>query len=279
MNKILIGVLLCITSLFSSNNDTFSSSKNYKILKELNIDKSFIYDKTLKDIYLKLSEKNQIYNYTKTLNRSSDYISKIQEVLIKEGLPKSFLFLSMAESNFKIDAKSPTKALGLWQFMSKTGRLFDLRIDSYVDERLDFIKSTKAASKYIRYHHDRFGKWYLAILAYNCGEGRVIEALARATVDKYLVLYPLRKNDPIIKEYKKTIRNYTATKKGFYSIYKIYKDTLKWNIPLTVTDLTKIQKNIKRQYLPKESRIYLRKILALAMIANKDVFSKRVIYL
>ena len=279
MNKILLALFLCMTFSFTSLKASYNTKKNYKILKELDIDKSFINDKTLQKMYLNLLKRNQLHHYKLNLKRSSTYISKIQEVLIKEGLPKSFLFLSMAESNFKIDAKSYTGALGLWQFMPKTAGLFDLRLDDYVDERLDFIKSTKAASRYLSYHHDRFDKWYLAILAYNCGEGRIIEALTRATIDKYLVFNPNKKNSPKIKEYKKTIKKYMATKKDFYKVNRIYKATRKWRIPLTATDLIRIQSKIKRQYLPKESRNYLRKILALAMIANQRVFQKSNIFI
>ena len=279
MSKLLLGLLLCITFSLTTLQASYNTKKNHIILKELDIDKSFINDETLKEMYYNLQSKNQLHHYKLNLKRSSDYISKIQEVLIKEGIPKSFLFLSMAESNFKIDAKSYTGALGLWQFMPETAKLFDLRIDEYVDERLDFIKSTKAASKYLSYHHDRFDKWYLAILAYNCGEGRIIEALTRATIDKYLVINPNKKNTSKIKEYKKTLKEYMATKKNFFKVNKIYKATRKWRIPLTATDLIRIQSRIDRQYLPKESRIYLRKILALAMIANERVFQKSNIFI
>ncbi len=279
MNKILIALFLSMSFLFSNLHASYNTKKNHRILKELDIDKSFINDKTLQEMYYKLLKRNQLHHYKLTLKRSSTYVSKIQEVLIKEGLPKSFLFLSMAESNFKIDAKSYTGALGLWQFMPKTAQLFDLRLDDYVDERLDFIKSTKAASKYLSYHHDRFKKWYLAILAYNCGEGRIIEALTRATIDKYLLINPNKKNSPKIKKYKKTIKEYMATKKDFFKINKIYKATRKWKIPLTATDLIRIQSKIDRQYLPRESRIYLRKILALAMVANERTFQKSNIFI
>jgi len=268
-----------MTFLFSTLQASYNTKKNHRILKELDIDKSFINDETLEEMYHKLLKRNQLHHYKLTLKRSSAYISKIQEVLIKEGLPKSFLFLSMAESNFKIDARSYTGAVGLWQFMPKTAQLFDLRLDDYVDERLDFIKSTKAASKYLSYHHDRFKKWYLAILAYNCGEGRIIEALTRATIDKYLIINPNKKNTPLIKEYKETIKEYMATKKNFYKVNRIYKATRKWKIPLTATDLIRIQSKINRQYLPKESRIYLRKILVLAMVANEKVFQKSNIFI
>lgn len=279
MSKLLLGLLLCMTFLLSTLQASYNTKKNHRILKELDIDKSFINDDTLQEMYYELLERNHLHHYKLTLKRSSAYISKIQEVLIKEGLPKSFLFLSMAESNFQIDAKSYTGALGLWQFMPKTAQLFDLRLDDYVDERLDFIKSTKAASKYLSYHHDRFKKWYLAILAYNSGEGRIIEALTRATLDKYLVINPNKKNSVLIKEYKNTLKEYMATKKNFYKVNKIYKATRKWRIPLTATDLIRIQDKIDRQYLPKESRIYLRKILALAMVSNEKVFQKSNIFI
>jgi membrane-bound lytic murein transglycosylase D len=70
-----------------------------------------------------------------------------------------------------------------------------------------------------------------------------------------------------------------ATKRDFFKINRIYKATRKWNIPLTATDLIRIQEKIKRQYLPKESRIYLRKILTLAFVANKSVFQKSNVFI
>lgn len=278
MNKILLIVFLSLISFYSNLSALNFNKKDYQILKDLNIEKSFTHDEHLQDLYDKLSRKNHLHIYKKNLKNASIYISKITEVLNQEGLPSSFLYLSMAESNFRIDAKSSTKALGLWQFMPSTAKLYKLRNDEYVDERLDFVKSTHAAAKYLRYQHRRFDKWYLAILAYNCGEGRVIEAITRATLDKYIQRYPNKKDSKKIKEYRKTVKEYLRTRKDFYKINKIYKELGKLNVHVTARDLLKIQEKLERQYLPAESRAYLRKIVVLSMIANRNFLKKGYIF-
>jgi membrane-bound lytic murein transglycosylase D len=278
LNKILLVVFLTLASFLSNLSAVDFTKKDIQVLKDLNIEKSFVHDEHLQDLYNKLSDKNHIHIYKRNLRESSIYISKIKEVLNQEGLPSSFLFLSMAESNFKIDAKSSTNALGLWQFMPETAKVYNLRNDDYVDERLDFIKSTHAASKYLKSHHKRFDKWYLSILAYNCGEGRVIEAITRASIDKYIQLYPNKKKSKKIIEYRNTVKEYLRTKKDFYKINNIYKDIKEWNIPITAKDLLKIQDNLDRQYLPRESRSYLRKIVVLAMISNRNFLKKGYIF-
>ncbi|MAD42564.1 MAG: hypothetical protein CL623_09260 [Arcobacter sp.] len=278
MNKILLVVFLIFTSLYTNLSAVNFTKKDLQVLKDLDIEKSFVHDKHLQDLYNKLSDKNHIHVYKRNLRQSSIYISKIKEVLNQEGLPSSFLFLSMAESNFKIDAKSSTNALGLWQFMPATAKVYKLRNDEYVDERLDFIKSTHAASKYLKSHHKRFNKWYLSILAYNCGEGRIIEAITRASIDKYVQLYPNKKDSKKITEYRNIIKEYLRTRKDFYKLNRIYKDIKQWNIPITARDLLKIQEKLDRQYLPRESRSYLRKIVVLAMIANRNFLKKGYIF-
>ena len=274
LNKILLILFISFINLNALN----FTKKDLQILKDLDIEKSFVHEKHLQNLYNNLSNKSHLYYYKKNLIKSSIYISKIKEVLNQEGLPSSFLYLSMAESNFIIDAKSSSDALGLWQFMSETGKSYDLRNDEYVDERLDFIKSTHAASKYLKALHKRFDKWYLAILAYNCGEGRVIEAITRASIDKYIDRYPDEKNSSKIKEYRKIINEYRKTKKDFYKINNIYKNLEELNIHITAKDLLRIQKKLRRQYLPRESRIYLRKIVVLAMIANRNFLKKGYIF-
>ena len=278
MNKILLVIFLFFISFYTNLSALNFTKKDLQVLKDLDIEKSFIHDEHLQDLYNELSDKNHIHVYKRNLRQSSIYISKIKEVLNQEGLPSSFLFLSMAESNFKIDAKSSTNAIGLWQFMPGTAKVYNLRNDEYVDERLDFIKSTHAASKYLKSHHKRFDKWYLSILAYNCGEGRIIEAITRASIDKYMQLYPNKKNSKKIINYRNTIKEYLRTKKDFYKINKIYKDIKDWNIPITARDLLKIQEKLDRQYLPRESRSYLRKIVVLSMIANRNFLKKGYIF-
>ncbi|UCD31145.1 MAG: LysM peptidoglycan-binding domain-containing protein, partial [Desulfobacterales bacterium] len=83
----------------------------------------------------------------------------------------------LIESGFKVNALSKARALGLWQFIPATGYKFDLKRDKYVDERLDPVKSTKAAIRYLKELHHIFGDWATALAGYNCGEGQVLRVI------------------------------------------------------------------------------------------------------
>ncbi|HHF43227.1 MAG TPA: LysM peptidoglycan-binding domain-containing protein, partial [Candidatus Aminicenantes bacterium] len=124
--------------------------------------------------------------------RSGRYRQLILEELRREGLPEQLSWLPLIESGFKVNAYSRARALGLWQFISSTGYRFGLKRDRWVDERMDFIKSTRAAIQYLKELHSFFGDWTTALAAYNCGEFRVqkvIQAQRINYLDNFWDLY------------------------------------------------------------------------------------------
>jgi membrane-bound lytic murein transglycosylase D len=99
------------------------------------------------------------------------------------GLPEDMYYLALVESGFDPHAYSRAAAVGMWQFMTSTGRDMGLRVDRWVDERRDPVRSTDAAVRFIRGLRDQFGSLYLAAAAYNGGPGRVSRGLARYADD------------------------------------------------------------------------------------------------
>ena len=114
------------------------------------------------------------------MERSELYFPLFEECLDKYGLPLELKYLSVIESALDPKAKSRSGAMGLWQFMYNSCKMFDLRVTSYIDERMDPEKSTEAACRYLQYLHRIFGDWQLAIAAYNGGPGVVRDAIQRS---------------------------------------------------------------------------------------------------
>lgn len=119
------------------------------------------------------------------LELSGRYAPFMSEMLNERGMPRDLIFLAMAESGFQNNAKSHARAVGPWQFIMPTGKKFGLKIDWYVDERRDPIKSTIAASTYLRDLYKMFGNWELAAAAYNAGEGKISRAVRRFASDDF----------------------------------------------------------------------------------------------
>jgi len=132
------------------------------------------------ELYLDLFQGKQRIYFGRWLSRSGRYLPMMHAELEAAGLPKDLVYLSMIESGFNQRAYSRSRAVGLWQFMSGTGREYGLAINKYVDERRDAEKSTKAAVDYLKNLYEEFGDWYLAVAAYNGGPGTMRSAIRRS---------------------------------------------------------------------------------------------------
>ena len=108
------------------------------------------------------------------------YFPVFEEALDRHGIPLEMKYLAVVESALNPAARSKAGAVGLWQFMLPTGRMFGLYADSYIDERHDVYKSTEAACKYLKHLYKLYDDWEMAMAAYNCGPGNVNKAIRRS---------------------------------------------------------------------------------------------------
>ncbi|MDE3742199.1 LysM peptidoglycan-binding domain-containing protein [Maribacter polysaccharolyticus] len=128
------------------------------------------------------------------LTVSQFYFPMFEEQLDKYDIPLEMKYLAIVESALNPKARSRVGATGLWQFMYSTGKMYQLDVNSYVDERSDPIKSTEAACKYLSKLYGVFGDWDLALAAYNSGPGNVNKAIRRS--GGYTNYWNIRRNLP-----------------------------------------------------------------------------------
>ena len=216
--RILLGLVLIFQFSWGLLTMEDDYAKEIQVLKSLDIDVTFLKD----PIFISMKSEQGNYktkHFLRVLEDGRTFIPVIRQMIAEAKIPKAFLYLAMAESNFSAKARSRSRAVGLWQFMPRTAKLLGLKINRYVDERRDPIKSTKVAIKYLKFLHKRFGKWYLAAIAYNCGEGKLSRVIKKLGSDDLSLLLDSRK-----------------------------------------------------RYLPKESRMYIRKIVMMANLSNNEDF-------
>jgi membrane-bound lytic murein transglycosylase D len=161
------------------------------------------------------------------LSRSGKYIDGMKEIFRKNELPEDLVFLALVESGFNPYAYSRSRAVGPWQFMKGTARKYGLKVNSWVDERRDPVKSTEAAARYLKDLFEMFNSWPLSLASYNAGEGRVMRALNKSKV-KVESFWDLRNSRYLRRETKHYVPKFMAatiiaknpTKYGFELEYK-----------------------------------------------------------
>ncbi len=131
------------------------------------------------------------------VRKSNRYRHRIQQTLLREGLPASLVWVAGAESAFDPRAESSVGAVGLWQFMPDAGRTYGLRVDAWVDERRDPDRSTLAAARYLRDLRARFGTWELAFAAYNVGYNALLRAIRKYNTNDFDALAALEAGLPV----------------------------------------------------------------------------------
>ena len=218
MYKVILTLFLLFQSLHAFLNTDNDYDQQISALKHFDLPNTFLKD----SIFISMKEDVEVYktkHFLRTLESGDRFVPVLQKMMQEAGVPSEFLYLAMTESSFDPYSSSPARASGIWQFIPETARLYGLTNNAFVDDRRDPIKSTEAAIAYLKRLHDMFGKWYLAALAYNCGEGSVSKAIAKAGTDDINVLLDENK-----------------------------------------------------KYLPKESRLYIRKILMMSFISGSTDF-------
>ncbi|MBK8565805.1 MAG: lytic transglycosylase domain-containing protein [Saprospiraceae bacterium] len=119
------------------------------------------------------------------LGRGMVYLPVIEHYLEKCGLPTQLKFLPIIESKLQPHAESTKGAAGLWQLVPETARSLGLVVDAHLDERKDMNRATEAATSYLKRLYKKYGTWELALLAYNCGPGRLDQAIKKAGCQEY----------------------------------------------------------------------------------------------
>lgn len=221
---LLISLPLLLSANFKFNDDY---EKQVTILRKFDVDSRFLNDKFLVELLHEYKSETKKLLFFRAMSDAILFLPTIKKMLSDSKVPNEFLYLAMAESRFISRAVSNKQAAGIWQFIPSTAKLYGLRVDSYIDDRLDMIRSTEVAIKFLSDMYQKFEKWYLAAIAYNCGEGTLRNAIEKANTDDLKTLI-----DP------------------------------------------------DKKYLPKESRIYIRKILAFALLeGSEEMFDSKQSYI
>ncbi|GMR04922.1 MAG: hypothetical protein BMS9Abin23_0842 [Thermodesulfobacteriota bacterium] len=208
--------------------------------------------------------------FVKWLRRTGGYDKLIKGILRDEGMPEDLFYVALIESGLNPRARSRMRAVGMWQFIRATAVRYGLRVDWWIDERMDPEKSTIAAAKFLKRLYGRFDSWYLAVAGYNAGEGRIRRAVKKHRTDDFWALAKKRKT--LKRETRQYVPKYLAAmliaknpeKYGFRDIE--YADSVEYEkvkMPhatdikviaeaagITVAEFKKLNPELKRWFTP-----------------------------
>ncbi|WP_245801069.1 lytic transglycosylase domain-containing protein [Sphingobacterium nematocida] len=172
-----------ISSTSNSNEDYFNSLTfaNESIPTELTTVKQKL-GKYLSKFSFKRQQSYQMHK------KADKYLPQIAAILKSYGIPEDFKYIPLVESGLDPRVTSHKGAGGYWQFMPATARLYGLRVNGNVDDRVDFLKSTHAAARYLKSLYEEFGDWTLVAAAYNVGGGSLKASMRRQKEDNYFKL-------------------------------------------------------------------------------------------
>lgn len=203
--------------------------------------------------------------FKRWLKRKRRYAPLVRQILREHGLPEDLVYLAMIESGFNVQAYSPAKAAGPWQFIPETGRRFGLEVNHWVDERRDIRKSTVAAAKYLQELFDQFGCWYLAAAGYNAGERKIDKLIKRYDTKDF---WELRAYNTLPRETREYVPQLIAAaiiakdpeKYGLGEIekappFEFVRETVPGGVPLaTVAEAAAVDLSIIRSFNPEIRR-------------------------
>ena len=201
MGRLLTVIALSAALVFSPHNghaaavdslsvaDPLSDTVILQRLKEMNSFISLPYNQTVRNNILLYAHATPL-SMGRMMGLAEYYMPIFEETLDRYGLPLELKYLPVIESKLDPSAVSPAGAKGIWQFIYPTAKRYGLKISSFEDERMDVVKSTDAAARYLRDAYKEFGDWILAICSYNCGSGNVRKAIQRAGSRQFWDIYP-----------------------------------------------------------------------------------------
>jgi membrane-bound lytic murein transglycosylase D len=188
-----VGDIFAIRDELFNSDDDFFRSEYLHIPKNLNIAKTdvpLIQNPTVSN-YMAYYWIRRPDVMERWLERSEMYFPMMERIFREEGTPTELVFLSMIESGLVPTATSRAKAVGLWQFMQATGAMYGLKVDSWVDERRDPEKATRAAARHLKDLYNVWGDWHLALAGYNVSPGRIRSSIRNAgNVKDYWAISP-----------------------------------------------------------------------------------------